>query len=124
MWDFPDDEPLASLAMGIYRNGGVVAAVCHGPADLVNLRLDDGSYLVAGKRLTSFTDEEEAAVGLLDEVPFALESTLRERGAEFIKAANFTQNAVIDGRLVTGQNPASATVTAELVISALHLPAR
>ncbi|SRR6266851_2215471 len=120
MWDFPDNEELAKFAASIYGSGGVVGAVCHGPAGLVNLRLDDGSYLVDGKEVTSFTNDEEAAVGLLDAVPFALESKLIERGARFTKAASFTEHAVADRRLITGQNPASAVRTAELVIQALQ----
>jgi putative intracellular protease/amidase len=122
MWDFPESEDLASLAAAIYDHGGVVGAVCHGPAGLVNLRLGTGAYLVDGKRLTSFTNDEETAVGLIDTVPFALESKLVERGAQFIKAANFAENAVADGRLVTGQNPASAAKTAELVVQVLATP--
>jgi len=120
MWDLPDSEELTKFAATVYANGGVVGAVCHGPAGLVNLRLDDGSYLVHGKRLTSFTNEEETAVGLIDTVPFALESALVERGATFVKADNFAENVVADGRLVTGQNPASAPRTAELVVEALR----
>ncbi|MGW5659924.1 type 1 glutamine amidotransferase domain-containing protein [Streptomyces sp. NPDC003758] len=116
MWDFPDATALARLAAAVYERGGVVAAVCHGPAALVNLTLTDGSHLVAGKQVSSFTDEEEAAVGLSDVVPFALETALTERGAKFTKAANFTEHAVADTRLVTGQNPASAAKVAELAI--------
>ena len=104
---------------GIRENGGVVAAVCHGPAALVNLTLSDGSYLVDGKRVSAFTNDEEAAVGLSDAVPFALESKLIERGATFTKAANFAEHAVADRRLVTGQNPASATKVATLVLREL-----
>ena len=120
MWDFPDDKDLAELAVQIYQAGGVVAGVCHGPAGLVNVRLSDGSYLVEGKQLTSFTDDEETAVGLIEEVPFRLETLLVERGARFSKADNFAEHTVADGRLVTGQNPASATRTAELVVQALE----
>ncbi|POX53850.1 type 1 glutamine amidotransferase domain-containing protein [Streptomyces sp. Ru72] len=116
MWDFPDATALARLAAAVYESGGVVAAVCHGPAALVNLTLTDGSHLVAGKQVSSFTNEEEAAVGLSDVVPFALETALTERGAKFTKAANFTEHAVADTRLVTGQNPASAAKVAELAI--------
>jgi putative intracellular protease/amidase len=95
------------------KRGGVVAAVCHGPAALVNARLSDGAYLVAGKEVSSFTDEEEAAVKLEKVVPFALESRLRERGARFVEAPNFERKVAVSGRLVTGQNPASATGVAE-----------
>jgi len=116
MWDFPDAKGLALLAAEVYEQGGIVAAVCHGPAGLVNVTLNDGSYLVDGKQVSAFTNEEEQAVGLTDVVPFALESALIERGAQFSKAANFAEHAVADRRLVTGQNPASAAKVAELVI--------
>ncbi|MBL1066599.1 type 1 glutamine amidotransferase domain-containing protein [Streptomyces sp. 7-21] len=119
MWDFPDAEPLARLAARIYERGGVVAAVCHGPAGLVNLKLSDGAYLVDGKQVSSFTNEEEHAVGLADTVPFLLESKLVERGAKFTKAPNFAEHAVSDSRLVTGQNPASAAKVARLALEAL-----
>jgi putative intracellular protease/amidase len=119
MWDFPAARALAELAAGIYEEGGVVAAVCHGPAGLVNLTLRDGTYLVEGRQVTAFTNEEEAAVDLTDVVPFALESALTERGAKFTKVDNFVEHAVADNRLVTGQNPASAAKVAELVIAEL-----
>lgn len=119
MWDFPDNGELAKFAASIYGSGGVIGAVCHGPAGLVNLRLEDGGYLVDGKQVTSFTNDEESAVGLLGAVPFALESRLVERGARFSKGESFTEHAIADGRLVTGQNPASAVSTAQLVVQAL-----
>jgi putative intracellular protease/amidase len=96
-----------------------VAAVCHGPAGLVNLTLSDGSYLVDGRKVSSFTDEEEGAVGLTDVVPFLLESTLSQRGAEHHKTAPFQPFAIADGRLVTGQNPASAAEVARLSLAEL-----
>lgn len=108
MWDFPDDQSLSRLAASIYDAGGVVAAVCHGPAALVNLRLSDGQYLVKGKRLAAFTDDEERAVGLDRVVPFLLATRLRERGAIHVPAPDWQANVVVDERLVTGQNPASA----------------
>jgi putative intracellular protease/amidase len=108
MWDFPDDTALAALGAAIYEAGGVVAAVCHGPAGLVNIKLADGRYLVDGKRLAAFTDDEERAVALDGVVPFLLASTLQQRGAIHVPAANWQENVVVDGRLVTGQNPASA----------------
>jgi putative intracellular protease/amidase len=120
MWDFPDDAGLTAIAREIYERGGIVAAVCHGPAALVNLTLSDGSYLVDGKQVSAFTNEEETAVGLIDKVPFKLESKLIERGARFSKTENFAEHAVADGRLVTGQNPASATKVAELALQQMH----
>jgi len=119
VWDFPNDEALASLAAGIYENGGVVAAVCHGPSALVNLTLSDGSHLVDGKNVAAFTNAEEAAVGLTEVVPFLLADALTARGAIHHPAANFTPQTVTDGRLVTGQNPQSATSTAEAVVAVL-----
>lgn len=108
MWDFPDSEGIARLAAEIYEAGGIVGAVCHGPAGLVNLKLSDGHYLVAGKRLAAFTDDEERAVNLQGVVPFLLASTLQQRGAIHVPAPLWQANVVVDGRLVTGQNPASA----------------
>ncbi|MFI7213610.1 type 1 glutamine amidotransferase domain-containing protein [Micromonospora maritima] len=116
MWDFPDDPDLARIARAIYEGGGVVAAVCHGPSALVNLTLTDGSRLVAGKRVAGFTNDEEAAVGLTDEVPFLLADKLTEAGAQHVPAPNFTEHVVVDGRLVTGQNPQSARALAEAVV--------
>jgi putative intracellular protease/amidase len=116
MWDFANNTQLATTAAAIYENGGSVAAVCHGPAGLVNITLSDGSYLVAGKKLSAFTDAEEEAVGLTQVVPYLLASTLIERGALHDAAPNFQAKVVVDGRLVTGQNPASAAgVAAEVV---------
>ena len=109
MWDFPDDEDLAKLAAAIYEHQGVVAAVCHGPAALVNPKLSDGNYLIKGKRVAAFTNQEEDAVGLSRVVPFLLASKLQERGAKHIPAPNWAAQVVVDGHLVTGQNPASAT---------------
>lgn len=117
MWDFPDDTHLSSAAADIYGRGGVVAAVCHGPAGLVNIRLGDGSHLVDGRRVAAFTDAEEAAVGLTEVVPFLLETRLTQRGAIHQAAANFQPQVIADGRLITGQNPASAAGVAEAIVA-------
>ena len=108
MWDFPDNARLADLIKSIYENGGVVAAVCHGPSGLVNVKLSNGKYLISGKKVSAFTNEEESEIKLSNVVPFLLESKLRERGVQFKKAKNWQSNVVVDGRLITGQNPASA----------------
>lgn len=120
MWDFPENEDLARIAAGIYEGGGAVAAVCHGPAGLVNVKLSGGEYLVAGKTVSAFTDDEERSVGLAEVVPFLLESKLVERGAKHTKAPNFQAHVEVDGRLVTGQNPASATGVAEALVRVLN----
>lgn len=120
MWDFPDDRTLAGIARDVYEAGGAVAAVCHGPAGLVNITLSDGSYLVAGKNVAGFTNSEEAAAGLTDVVPFLLQSALEERGAKHTGAADWEPHVVVDGRLVTGQNPASATGVGEALVKVLR----
>jgi putative intracellular protease/amidase len=109
MWDFPDNAAIARIAAAIYENRGAVSAVCHGPAGLVNVRLSDGGYLVRGKNVAAFTNEEEKAVGLTEVVPFLLADKLTERGAHHMPAPDWTDNVQVDGRLVTGQNPQSAT---------------
>lgn len=109
MWDFREDRHVQRLAAAIHEKGGVVAAVCHGPAALVDVRLASGEPLVAGKRVTGFSDAEEEAAKLTKVVPFLLERALVERGGRYEKADGLWQaHVVTDGRLVTGQNPASA----------------
>lgn len=119
MWDFPDSGGIARLAADIYEAGGIVGAVCHGPAGLVNLKLSNGHFLVEGKRVAAFTDDEERAIKLQDVVPFLLASTLQQRGAIHVPAPNWQANVVVDGRLVTGQNPASAEGVAHEMVRLL-----
>jgi putative intracellular protease/amidase len=121
MWDFPDNEQLAQIAAAIYTRGGIVGAVCHGPAGLVNVKLADGTYLVEGKKVSSFTNAEETAVGLAEIVPFKLESKLTSLGATVEKVPNFQAKVVVCDRLVTGQNPASATGVAQGMVTLLKL---
>ena len=119
MWDLPDDPGFAAAARAVYERGGIVAAVCHGPAALVNLRLSNGSYLVAGKTVSAFTNDEERAVKLDQVVPFLLADELVARGAKHAPAPNWQEQVVADQRLVTGQNPASATGVARRVVGLL-----
>jgi putative intracellular protease/amidase len=120
MWDFPENPKLAEIASSIYEKGGVVSAVCHGPAALVNVRLSNGDFLVKGKTVAAFTNAEEEAVKLTNVVPFLLESKLLERGALHVAAPNFALNVQTSARLVTGQNPASARGVAEAVVKVLE----
>lgn len=120
MWDFPDDPAVQKVAREIYEAGSPVGAVCHGPAALVNVKLSDGSFLVADKEVAAFTNSEEEKVGLTKVVPFLLETKLKERGAKPIVAPDFEKNVVASGRLVTGQNPASATGVAEKMLEILR----
>ncbi len=120
MWDFPDDEAVQKTAREIYEAGAPVGAVCHGPAALVNVKLSDGSYLVQGKEVSAFTNEEEDKVGLTEVVPFLLASKLEERGAKHQPAPNFEKQVVASGKLVTGQNPASAAGVAQKMVEILE----
>ena len=120
MWDFPDNPDLQALTRAIYESDGIVAAVCHGPAALVNTTLSDGSRLIDGKEVAAFTDEEETAVGLAEVVPFLLQSRLESNGAKHSGADRFQPWIVADGHLVTGQNPASAVGVATAVVASLR----
>lgn len=118
MWDFPTSPSVDRVGREVYQNGGVVAAVCHGPAALVNITLSNGEPLIAGKRVAGFTNEEEAAVGLTDTVPFLLADALAAKGAIHFPGPKFTENVITDGRLVTGQNPQSAAGVARAAVAA------
>ena len=94
----------------------MVAAVCHGPAALTTARLPDGSLLIDGKEVTGFSNTEEKAVKLDQVVPFLLADRLAEAGGDYSQAAKWHEHVVADGRLVTGQNPASAAAVARKVL--------
>ncbi len=119
MWDFPHDADLAGVARDIYEAGGAVAAVCHGPAALLAVTLSDGSPLVEGRNVAAFTDSEEEAAGLTAVVPFLLQRRLEELGAKHTGAPDFEAHVVVDGRLVTGQNPASARGVGRALVDVL-----
>jgi len=119
MWDFPDNQSAQKAIREIDAAGGIVSAVCHGPAALINARRIDGSLLVAGKRVAAFTDGEEEEVQSTHIVPFLLASTLNERGAHHQNTPNWSNNVVVDGRLITGQNPQSAARLGEVLRDAL-----
>lgn len=120
MWDFPNDASVNKVAISIFERGGVVAAICHGPAALVDMKLSNGKYLVAGKKISAFTNEEEELLGQTKILPFLLQNKLSERGAKHIAAVAWQENVVVDGRLVTGQNPNSAKKVAQEVLSILR----
>ncbi|MDX1681330.1 MAG: type 1 glutamine amidotransferase domain-containing protein [Akkermansiaceae bacterium] len=119
MWDFPNSKVVGEFITRVDANQGVIGAVCHGPAAFIGAKGADGKPLVAGKKVAAFTNAEEKAVKLEEVVPFLLESELEKAGAEVVTAANWAENAVRDGRLVTGQNPSSATKSAKLFVEAL-----
>jgi putative intracellular protease/amidase len=117
MWDMPDNPTSIALIEAFVKADKPVGVVCHAPAALVNVRGKDGQYLVKGKRVTGFTNAEEKAVGLTEIVPFLLEDRLKERGGLYSKGADWAPHVQADGKLVTGQNPASSGPAAkELLI--------
>jgi putative intracellular protease/amidase len=120
MWDMPDNAISIALIEAFVKADKPVSAVCHAPAAFINVRGKDGEYLVKGKRVTGFTNTEEAAVDLVDVVPFLLEDRLRERGGVYSKADDFAPYVQVDGLLVTGQNPASSGSGAEELLKLLH----
>ncbi len=120
MFDFPGSAGLQRITREIFERGGVVGAVCHGYCGLLDTTLSDGSYLVAGRNLTGFSWREEVLARVDKLVPYNIEERIQERGAHYSKALlPFVSHAVVDGNLVTGQNPGSAKETATKVAALL-----
>ncbi|WP_261132559.1 type 1 glutamine amidotransferase domain-containing protein [Bacillus sp. Marseille-Q3570] len=120
MFDFPENELMQKIIGKMADENKVIGAVCHGPSGLVNVTYQDGTPLVKGKKVNGFTDEEEKEMQLTEEMPFLLETTLREKGGEFVRGEKWTDFSVRDGNLVTGQNPMSSESTAQKMIEALN----
>lgn len=118
MWDLATSNNLAKLLTNAWADGKVISAVCHGPAGLVNAKDASGQPLVAGRRVAAFTNSEEAAAGLTHMMPFLLETRIRDLGAKYESGPDFQTFAIRDGKLVTGQNPASSAEVARLVLQA------
>ncbi|WP_343584985.1 type 1 glutamine amidotransferase domain-containing protein [Flavobacterium sp.] len=118
LWDLVEDKSSIALIESFYTHNKPVAFVCHAPAVLKNVKVK-GEYLVKGKKVTGFTNEEEEAVGLTKVVPFLLEDALASNGAIFSKGANWQPYAVADGLLITGQNPASSKLVAAKLLQEL-----
>ncbi len=119
MWDFPDNQTLQNLVKEAYHTGKAVAAVCHGPAGLVNVTDTAGNYLFKGKKMTSFTAAEEATVNLTTIVPFLLEEKFKQNEVLFEHSDVWQEHVVVDGQLITGQNPASAAGVGRAVVKCL-----
>ena len=123
MFDLATDATSHQVIKEFYESGRVVSAVCHGPAALANVKLSDGSYLVANEPVTGFSNTEEDGVGLSQYMPFMLETLLGQNGAKFEKAAEpWGEKVVIAGKnskLITGQNPASAGPIGKAVLKAM-----
>ena len=119
MFDLPENVALKKIVATIYENGGYVAAVCHGPAGLINVTLSDGTPLVKDKKFDCFTNEEEKENGTVPFMPYLLQSALEEKGGNFDGAVPWSDHVVQDGRLITGQNPQSALSLGKVVLQAL-----
>ena len=123
MFDLPKDKALQGVIADIYQQQGSVAAVCHGPAALVDVKLADGSYLIANKVVNGFTNQEELLFGKkwLKQFEFMLEDKLIERGAKFQSSEIMLSHVAVDERLVTGQNPTSTVSVATELVKQLGL---
>ncbi len=122
MWDFPDDQGLQALTRAIWEQGGIVSSVCHGYCGLLNVTLSDGANLVAGRNVTGFAWSEEVVAGVARKVPYNAEAEMKKRGAHYHKAMlPFLPYSQVDGRLITGQNPFSARLTAKRTVAALEI---
>jgi putative intracellular protease/amidase len=120
MWDLADHTASIALIEAFDKGEKPIVAVCHAPIALVNVRGKECDYLVKGKRVTGFSNDEEDAVGLSEIVPYLLEDRLKERSAIYSKTDNWAPYVQVDGRLITGQNPASAGPAAEALLKLLH----
>ncbi len=124
MWDLAEDQNSIKLIESFLAVGKTVALVCHAPGVLHHVKTPDGKPLVEGKHVTGFTNGEEADVGLTTVVPFLVEDELMSQGAIFSKVKNWGVHTVIDGQLITGQNPASSGPAAKLLIDTLKKKAK
>lgn len=121
MYDFPDSEGLQRITRELYERGAIVSSVCHGYCGLLNTKLSDGANLITGKHLTGFAWQEEVLARVDKLVPYNAEEAAKERGALYEKAKlPFVSYTVVDGNLITGQNPGSAKETATKVVAALR----
>ncbi|MDV6332035.1 type 1 glutamine amidotransferase domain-containing protein [Asticcacaulis sp. 201] len=118
LWDLAEDKTSIALIEAFYTAGKPVGAVCHAPGVLRHVKIG-GEYLVKGKRVTGFTNSEEAAVGLTDVVPFLVEDELKGKGGLYEKGADWGAYVITDGHLVTGQNPASSEGGAKALLGLL-----
>lgn len=119
LWDLAEDQDSISLIETMYNAGKPVSAVCHAPCVFHQTKALDGSPLVKGKAVTGFANSEEAAVGLTDVVPFQVEDELKNKGGKYSKGDDWQPYSVVDGNLITGQNPASSALVAQVVLKQL-----
>ena len=119
LWDLAEDHASIKLIERFWNSGKPIAAVCHAPGVLRHVKDGEGAPLVKGRKVTGFSNAEETAVGLTDVVPFRVEDELARLGGHYASAAEWTSHVEVDGRLVTGQNPASSVATAQALMQQL-----
>ncbi|MFK8103572.1 MAG: type 1 glutamine amidotransferase domain-containing protein [Saprospiraceae bacterium] len=119
LWDLAQDETSIRLIEAFNRQEKPIAFVCHAPAALKKVRAQDGTPLVKGKKVTGFTNTEEEAVALKDVVPFLVEDMLKANGGIYSKGDDWSEYVLQDGKLITGQNPASSKLVAEKLFEAI-----
>ena len=117
IFQFVNDERVYGAASAAYDAGKLVSAVCHGTSALLDARLPDGRYLVAGRPVTGFSNAEEDMLGQREVTPVLLENEFPRRGARYTATAPFTEHVVVDGRLITGQQPASGHAVGEAIVA-------
>lgn len=120
LWDLAEDADSIRLLEAFDKAGKIISAVCHAPAALRHVRTPEGHPLIRDREVTGFSNSEEAAVGLTETVPFLVEDMLKSKGARYSKGDDWGAHVIVDGRLVTGQNPASSGPAAEAVLQLLR----
>lgn len=120
LWDLAEDEDSIALIESFAKSDRLIGAVCHAPGVFKNVKTEDGDPLVKGKTVTGFTNSEEEAVELTDVVPFLVEDMLKENGGTFERGDDWASFVVTDGKLITGQNPASSEAAAEKILELLN----
>jgi putative intracellular protease/amidase len=119
MWDLYDDKDSIALIQNFWAAGKPVAAVCHAPSALLNVKDEKGEPLVKGKKVTGFTNSEEEGVQLTNVVPYLLEDELKAKGGNYSSGSDWSSYVVTDGMLITGQNPASSEQAAKKLLASL-----
>lgn len=120
MFDLAVDENVKKVVEHFYANHKIIAAVCHGPAALIQAKTPEGESIVKGKKVTAFTDKEESITKMAEFMPFSLQGKLEKLGAEFVAAKPWAEHVETDKNLITGQNQNSALLIAEAVIKKLN----
>ena len=119
LWDLAEDKNSIALILGMFSAGKPIVAVCHAPGVLRHVKFANGDSIVKDKKVTGFTNSEEAAAGLTDVVPFLVEDMLKENGGTYSKLGDWEPYVIVDGLLITGQNPASSELAAKALLEKL-----